>query len=150
MRYVLLWAIALAVILGGRPVLAAPIFRPPVHTSIRVVSLDQPFQLKLGEKAVVKRRNLIVQFLKVKEDSRCPKNLDCLWAGQATVVVNVVQNGKSLGNLELTRSANQSTVVSKPLTGHHLKLVNLLPYPVANQPISAASYVASFVISRSL
>ncbi len=148
MRYSLLWAIALTVILGGGPVMATPIFRPPVHTSIRVVNPDQPFQLKLGEKAVVKQRGLIVQFLKVKEDSRCPQGTACLWAGQATVVVKVMQNGKSLGTLELTQGPNQSTAVSKPLVGHRVKLVNLLPYPVAHQPSSAPSYVASFLVSR--
>jgi hypothetical protein len=162
MRQSLLWAIALlsTVFLGNAAVIATPdlFLKLPATAEIAQsiaqggfpkmvpVEVDKPFQLKLNSRAMLKRGGLTLKFLKVKEDSRCPTGVDCVWAGRATVVVHVTKNGKSFGNVELTRSATQST--RKSVAGYSLQLVDLSPHPAAGQTSAPSNYVGSFLISR--
>lgn len=45
-----------------------------------------------GETVVIK--GISIKFLEVIEDSRCPKDVTCIWAGRAIVKVEVIANGK--------------------------------------------------------
>ncbi|MDP2687194.1 MAG: hypothetical protein Q8O62_08230 [Aequorivita sp.] len=45
-----------------------------------------------GETVIVK--GVSIKFLEVIEDSRCPKDVTCIWAGRAIVKVEVIANGK--------------------------------------------------------
>lgn len=45
-----------------------------------------------GETVVIK--GVSIKFLEVIEDSRCPKDVTCIWAGRAIVKVEVIANGK--------------------------------------------------------
>lgn len=46
-----------------------------------------------GETIVLK--DVSIKFLEVVEDSRCPKDVNCIWAGRAIVKAEVTSNGKS-------------------------------------------------------
>lgn len=162
MRQFHLWAIALLSTLLFSPsaTLANPslFLKPQIMTGMLpgvaqvgvqrmvMVELNQPFSLQLNARAMVKREGLRVQFLKVKEDSRCPTGLDCIWAGRAVVVVNLIKNVKSLGTVELTHSPNQSS--SQRVAGYSLQLMELSPYPVGGQTRTSSTYVGTFRISR--
>jgi hypothetical protein len=45
--------------------------------------------LKVGEAAQLAGGVLTLTFDEVTGDSRCPKDVDCVWAGEATVVFKV-------------------------------------------------------------
>lgn len=45
-----------------------------------------------GETVIIK--GVSIKFLEVIEDSRCPKDVTCIWAGRAIVKVEVIANGK--------------------------------------------------------
>ncbi len=45
-----------------------------------------------GETVIIK--GVSIKFLGVIEDSRCPKDVTCIWAGRAIVKVEVIANGK--------------------------------------------------------
>lgn len=48
------------------------------------VTLGEPFELQVGEVAVLRDQQLSIRFLSVLEDSRCPTGslILCIWAGR--------------------------------------------------------------------
>ena len=60
---------------------------------------DTPETPKIGIKVpkgeTVVLKGVSIKFLEVVEDSRCPKGVDCIWAGRAIVKVEVTSNGKT-------------------------------------------------------
>ena len=51
-------------------------------------------KLQIGELLNFGNRSL--KFKKVVSDSRCPKDVTCIWAGEAVVSIEVYENGKCL------------------------------------------------------
>ena len=47
--------------------------------------LGDPFQLRINQTAVIIPDNISISFLDVREDSRCPASVACVWQGQVTV-----------------------------------------------------------------
>jgi hypothetical protein len=101
------------------------------------VALGAEFTLKPGESVLAGDGGLQVTFVGVTEDSRCPKDALCVWAGQ--VVVEVVA-GSANDRVSLKPD---DTVTSE---GYQLKLVRVEPYPSSDAPIQADDYGATFVV----
>lgn len=51
----------------------------------RAVDLDQEVQLAPGEQVVFGQQELFVEFVRVVDDSRCPTDVTCVWAGEVKV-----------------------------------------------------------------
>jgi hypothetical protein len=56
---------------------------PAPHTA----SLDQEVLLAPKEQAVYEQQGLTIEFVRVVEDSRCPSDATCVWAGEVKVQV---------------------------------------------------------------
>ncbi|HLV92201.1 MAG TPA: hypothetical protein VKX34_03680 [Aequorivita sp.] len=73
-----------------------------------------------------------VKFLEVVEDSRCPKDVSCIWAGRAIVKAEVTSNGKTeekiliFGEVKSRETPNTTLFNSKEFS---LKGITLNPYP---------------------
>jgi hypothetical protein len=79
---------------------------------------------------------------RVVEDSRCPMNARCVWAGRATVRVTL-NDGKR------TRTANVALGESIPFAGGQLALVSVSPEKMAGaQPKRPAPYRFTFEYRR--
>ncbi|MGK0296291.1 MAG: hypothetical protein ACI884_002468, partial [Ulvibacter sp.] len=83
-------------------------------------------KIALGETVTFKKAT--VKFLKVVEDSRCPSDVNCIWEGQAIVLVEVAETGKETQQLELRygKRINKRILSSE---GYSLKGMSLSPYP---------------------
>ena len=83
-------------------------------------------KLDLNESIVT--RDFNIEFLEVLEDSRCPKDVVCVWAGQARVKVRISGAGIDEQVLELTLGKKDLNVI---FTGEDfiLKAAALTPYP---------------------
>jgi len=53
------------------------------------VALDETFTIKARQSAQLEKTEFSVQFLSVLEDSLCPKDAQCIWAGVAVVHMKV-------------------------------------------------------------
>ena len=115
--------------------------------SIVNVKLDVPFQLKIGQVGFLKSEQIKIFFLNVTEDSRCPSDVDCIWSGQVTVVVNIFKNFQSLGMLNLTILGSDGLAI-KEFDIYSIKLIKVEPYPISNQTIELSDYIASFIVSK--
>lgn len=103
-------------------------------------SLDQPFQLKVGESATIENGQLAFVFESVPSDSRCPENARCVWAGDAAAVLKYVAGTDTLHTTLEPKSVVHSI--------YRIQLLLLSPYPKAPQPISQSEYVAKLVVTK--
>ena len=83
-------------------------------------------KVSLGE--TVNMGDIILEFVEVLEDSRCPKDVDCVWAGQARVKVVVSGDGIIKEQLDLVIGKKNEYVIGS-VNGFAIKAVGLIPYP---------------------
>ncbi|HLW31671.1 MAG TPA: hypothetical protein VKX40_05385 [Aequorivita sp.] len=94
-----------------------------------------------GETVVLK--GISIKFLEVTEDSRCPKDVTCIWAGRAIVKVEVSANGKKeiktliFGEVRPGEEANTNLYNSKDFAINGL---TLNPYPVSDSAGKVAKH----------
>jgi hypothetical protein len=108
--------------------------------------VGKPFTLKVGQNADVEPLGVSVTFVNVTEDSRCPSDVTCIWAGQVSIVVDVKASGNS-SRIALTLSGGQSE--AKSLGSYSIRLVDVQPYPVSTKKISPSEYVVTLVLESS-
>lgn len=58
------------------------------------VPLDEPFVLRIGQSAEVSGTDLRLRFDEVREDSRCPTDVVCVWGGNARLTLTVDADGE--------------------------------------------------------
>jgi hypothetical protein len=102
-------------------------------------------QLRIGQSGQISAESFAMQFQSVSEDSRCPLGAVCVQAGQATVQLVASRSGVAAQQVALTIPGSLATV---SYAGYTVRLTKLEPYPVAGQPTSPSSYVATFVVTR--
>ncbi len=112
------------------------------------VQLGQPFTLSINQPAQLSAKGLNLTFQDVLEDSRCPSNVQCAWAGQARISISVSQTGQTPTTLEMNTNPplNQDVVTYEDF---QIQLLALAPYPEdIGQHIPAKSYEATFVVTE--
>ena len=98
------------------------------------------FDLALGQSVDAGRDNLFVTFHEVLEDSRCPQDVVCVWAGRARVVVGV-DSGAGDQRYTLTLGEQQAEDTNRiTLDGLVLMLLDVRPYPLSSQGTDPESY----------
>jgi hypothetical protein len=108
------------------------------------VPLNQQFTLAPGEAASIETTSTTLQFLRVSGDSRCPADVVCIQAGDATVHVRATGDGSSEFELH-TGDRSRAAVV---YNGLRVELVTLQPYPFSSRTISPGDYRATLTVSR--
>lgn len=94
--------------------------------------------LARGETVAVKGAGTTVQFVDVIEDSRCPQNAACFWAGQVRVRLEI--RGRQKTTVELLAGDGSSA------GGLHVTLLAVAPSPVRDQKIAPQEYRATLKI----
>ena len=85
-----------------------------------------------------------VKFVELVEDSRCPVDTKCIWAGNAKIKVRVTRNGKSK-LLELNTMNKGGDPV---FAGYKFRLTDLDPDLRTNVRINRNGYVAKIEITK--
>jgi len=102
--------------------------------------------LRIGESITPDGLRATVTLLDVTDDSRCPSDATCVWAGDATVTVRVETPDADAAAVALhTGLADRRTAEA---SGLRLTLSRLDPLPVAGQPVPREGYRAAIAISR--
>ena len=124
----------------------------------RSARLGEPFWIDYGETVALDGDALRVTFDGVVNDSRCPKNADCIWAGLAEIQLQLAQGTGWRDSLALTIPG----LVAVPHTdqdfvaegGYLFKLLQLAPYPDTDDALGelstseAARYRALLLIEK--
>jgi hypothetical protein len=96
---------------------------PPLPTDIT---------LKTGDQRAI--RGLTVIFVGVKEDSRCPDNARCVWAGNAAVELRM-EGGSDSVAITLNSGVEPKSI---EVRGLRFTIASLLPTPMIGAPAPAA------------
>ena len=95
-----------------------------------------------GASAAFKPADLVVQFVGVATDSRCPRDVTCMWAGEVKVILSI-------------RNAQQPPARHEILEGgqaasgdYHITVVRVLPEPVASTKIPPENYRATLQLQK--
>jgi hypothetical protein len=135
------------VIVNGKP-RSVQATAPDVRCSSPSGAADTEVKVGAGETASIGEEGLTVTFLEVTEDFRCPSDVDCIRAGQATVLVKFERNGQDLGKFSLTLGEGREDETAATVEGYTVKLARLDPYPVSTSTIRPNEYVAYLAISQ--
>jgi hypothetical protein len=113
------------------------------------ITLAYPFKLSVNQTAYLAPADMIFRFVNVTEDSRCPSDVQCIWAGQVSILVEYSRSstGEELGSFELTLGSS-STDASAAIEGYVVKLARVDPYPVSTMQIQPSEYISTLFIHK--
>jgi hypothetical protein len=107
------------------------------------------FKVKVGQVVTLDGGSLRVRFERVASDSRCPVDVDCVWAGNAEVVVEVGgRRGRGKQTLTLNTDAGGQVPSEAKYGRYTVKLVNLSPQPRGDRKIQPGRYTATLLVSK--
>ena len=110
------------------------------------VRLNEEFSLSVGQHVVVTGEDLIISFEEVLEDSRCPRDVTCVWAGRVTCMIELTQVGPSyrmvLTEPGLTNEYHGERYEEYEITFH------VTPYPEAGKKIPTDAYQLHLIVSK--
>ncbi|HEY3448379.1 MAG TPA: hypothetical protein VGK67_18625 [Myxococcales bacterium] len=110
--------------------------------------LDQPFVLGAGDAAPISQTPLVVRFIGVANDSRCPSGARCALAGSVQAKVQVDASGQAGPPESLTLSAG-SPPPTVAVAGFTVTLTAIDPGLALAKPVRPDDYRATLVVSRS-
>jgi hypothetical protein len=106
------------------------------------IELGAEVTLAPGASAAFKPAGIVVQFVGIAADSRCPRDVTCMWAGEVKAIISI-------------RNAQQPPVRHEMLEGGHatsgdyrISLVRVLPEPVSSAKIPPENYRATLQLQK--
>jgi hypothetical protein len=106
------------------------------------VETGREFDIAVGQEARVKGSNVVIRFRGVTNDSRCPSDVQCVWAGNAVAGFDLSGDGTADASLNTTLEPK-----SARYSGYTITLVGLKPAPKSGTPIPVLEYVATLRIT---
>jgi hypothetical protein len=100
--------------------------------------------VKIGTEKAAGHANIRIKFLEMIEDSRCPRDVQCIQAGNARVRVRVTRNGHSQVLVLNSNLRNESAVFA----GYEFRLTGLTPEPGSKIRINPNGYVATIELKK--
>ncbi len=108
-----------------------------VSAGSNAVSFDKDFTLSTGEMVQVEGGMGYIKFIKVLQDSRCPVNVTCVWAGNVKIELEIMGSDRKKFSISLNTGIEPNTV---SLQGYVLQLISILPLKVEGVSISPEQY----------
>ncbi len=105
------------------------------------VEAGREFKLGVGQEARVRGTTVVMLFAGVSEDSRCPKDVQCVWAGNAKLRLR--WSGASGGATEVQVNTGVEPR-NASYAGYRVRIVAIEPVPVSTRTIPVRDYLATF------
>jgi len=131
--------LSLMLLVMGLTACASPAPPPPA------TQLGDRVTLNIGQTASYEG-DLKVKFLDVTEDSRCPQNVTCIWAGQVSCSLEVTTAGKTEG-VTLTQPGLTDAAAGRPVGAYTFRF-DVEPYPEAGKQIEKTDYRLLLTVTR--
>jgi hypothetical protein len=113
-------------------------------------SFGQELVLSIGQTAVFENKDLKIKFVSVVSDSRCPKGVTCVWAGEAKCQI-LIGNDRSFSGIDLVETGGTTdyTQIYYQNGDNNLKLVfKLDPYPEKDKQIDNNNYKLTLIVTQ--
>jgi len=119
-------------------------------TNVKIEAPKIAAKLLIG--AQVKVADIEIRFIEVLEDSRCPKDVNCVWAGEAKVVIELYEDNKFLEKKTIIITPTSYLHEKLPIVfsskDSQISLFNLQPYPNFRTPIKKEDYYLQLIIEN--
>jgi len=108
------------------------------NTPLETIEENTKFSLGLGK--CQKMEGVKITFLEVLQDSRCPKDVDCVWAGQAKIKIRIKEKGKAAFEQEILFDGSGKEIVIYSSETVAIKAISLSPEPITSIPKKDRAY----------
>ncbi|HZJ35679.1 MAG TPA: hypothetical protein VFD29_03560 [Gillisia sp.] len=103
-------------------------------------------QLEFGDKSI--------RFKEVISDSRCPKDVTCIWAGEAKVLIEIFEKGKLINEKLVVIDPNITDEIPLPFSSgdgiYSISVFRLFPHPSAASKKNTMHYSMELKVSEHL
>lgn len=100
----------------------------------------ETMRVQINKEKRFAKSKVSIRFVELVEDSRCPTDTNCIWAGNAKIKIRVSRGGRSQELMLDTNGPHQAATAE----GFSIKLIGLTPEPRSNIRINRNGYVATF------
>lgn len=104
----------------------------------------QQVTVRVKTQKSVMRDKLRIKFVAV-EDSRCPADANCIWAGNAKVTIKVTNRRGESKTFDLNTNLDGK---SARFGGYEITLGEVTPYPRSDIRINPNGYTARFTVKK--
>lgn len=107
----------------------------------------------LSFKKSITLNNIRLEFIELSPDSRCPKEVSCIRAGEAIAIIELYKDNKLEETLELKFYPNGVLEQLSDLLrvkNINIKNLRLLPYPQVNKVKTKEDYAITFSVIETL
>ncbi|HUQ18646.1 MAG TPA: hypothetical protein VM099_03445 [Gemmatimonadaceae bacterium] len=111
----------------------------------KVVKSGEDFELSPTETAIVDQGAVTLTLVKVNEDSRCPIDVQCVWAGDVALALLVGTNSNARNPSTIHTNLDPRTTIAD---GYKIEAVSVQPAPRSQSTIPQSSYRITFRVSR--
>ena len=110
--------------------------------------LGEEISLAISQKVLITGESLEIRFKEITEDSRCARDVVCIWEGRVVGLLEIINNGVS----------EEITITQPGLTDHpsqesfqgYIFTFNIEPYPEeAEKQIKSSEYRLTLTVSQS-
>ena len=108
--------------------------------------IGERFVLGVGESVFIVDAGFFVGFEQIVHESRCPRNVECIWMGNATARTWAGPSPEDQRFFELNTHPDFQR--SADFRGLVIKLLDVAPYPIDGVIIDPDDYVVSMVVLR--
>lgn len=106
---------------------------------------NRPIRIGISRQKAVVKNKLNLRFLEVVEDSRCPTDVNCIWAGNAKIKIQISKPGGTPKIFELNTNLPEKCIL---IEGYEITLASLSPYPKAGVELKKETYAAAFSVVK--
>jgi hypothetical protein len=108
-----------------------------------LVQTGREFDIAAGQTVEVQGTPMTIRFSGVAEDSRCPVDVQCVWAGNAIVRLAISTSGGATTDATLNTTLDPKSTTT---SGYTIRLAGLKPVPRSGTTIPASSYLATLEV----
>lgn len=115
-----------------------------LNISVFSQKTEKPLKFVKFTQKIIKKRGTQLVFKKLINDSRCPENVNCIWAGECEIQVAIYKNRKliSTENVLLSPKLQKENIAwfSKYYPKLKIKEIGVLPYPKNEVVVNPKDY----------
>jgi hypothetical protein len=105
----------------------------------------EKIKVRVNQQKTSARGGLKIKFVSLIEDSRCPADTNCVWAGNAKIQVKITDRRGKSETFEMNTNLEPKEI---SFGGYQFNLVELTPVPRTDIRINRNGFVATFAVNR--
>jgi hypothetical protein len=116
-----------------------------VALQVSFAQAQDQIQLRAGQQKTMANGRVKIKFISVTEDSRCPADVNCVWAGNARVKIRVIVRGGETRVFEINTNTGAK---GDQADAYRVQLESLTPAKKSNRNIRQRDYRATFSVVK--